>query len=75
MMVVFVEEFGVSGLTVSEIKADTMCIPIPRAPTTKITFNAKWQVNPFHLDARHGPILRATTTSYVLHITGCCLES
>ena len=34
MMVVFVEIFGAFGLTVSESKTETMCIPIPRAPAT-----------------------------------------
>ena len=28
-----------------------------------------------YTDARHGPLLRATTTSSVLHITICCFES
>ena len=27
------------------------------------------------MDTRHGPLLQATTTSFVLHIVGCCFES
>ena len=40
MMAVFVEVFGTFGLTISESEAETMCMPIPRAPATKIVFNA-----------------------------------
>ena len=40
MMAVFVEVFGTFGLTISESKTETMCMPIPRAPATKIVFNA-----------------------------------
>ena len=40
MMAVFVEVFGTFGLTISESKIKTMCMPIPRAPATKIVFNA-----------------------------------
>ena len=40
MMAVFVEGLGTFGLTISESKTETMCVPIPRAPTTKIVFNA-----------------------------------
>ena len=40
MMAVFVEVFGTFGLTTSESKMETMCMPIPRAPATKIVFNA-----------------------------------
>ena len=43
MMVVFVEVFGAFGLTISESKTETMCMPIPRAPATKIVFNATRQ--------------------------------
>ena len=43
MMAVFVEVFGTFGLTISESKTETMCMPIPRAPTTKIVFNTKGQ--------------------------------
>ena len=34
MMAVFVEVFGIFGLTISESKTETMCMPIPRAPAT-----------------------------------------
>ena len=43
MMAVFVEVFGPFGLTISESKAETMCMLIPRAPVTKIIFNAAGQ--------------------------------
>ena len=43
MMAVFVEVFGTFSLTISESKADPMCMPIPRAPATKIVFNATGQ--------------------------------
>ena len=43
MMAVFVEAFGTFGLTISESKTETMCMPIPRAPATKIVFNATGQ--------------------------------
>ena len=43
MMAVFVEVFGTFGLTISETKTETMCIPIPRAPATKIVLNATGQ--------------------------------
>ena len=43
MMAVFVEVFGAFGLTISESKTETMCMPIPRAPTTKIVFNTTRQ--------------------------------
>ena len=43
MMAVFVEVFGTFGLAISESKTETMCMPIPRAPTTKIVFNATGQ--------------------------------
>ena len=43
MMAVFVEVFGTFGLTISESKMETMCMPIPRAPATKIVFNATRQ--------------------------------
>ena len=40
MMEVFVEVFGTFGLTISESETETMCMPIRRAPVTKIAFNA-----------------------------------
>ena len=43
MMAVFVEVFDTFGLTISESKTETMCMPIPRAPATKIVFNATGQ--------------------------------
>ena len=43
MMAVFVEVFVAFGLTISESKTETMCMPIPRAPATKIVFNATGQ--------------------------------
>ena len=43
MMATFVEVFGAFGLTISKSKAETMCMPIPRAPATKIVFNAMGQ--------------------------------
>ena len=43
MMAVFVEVFGAFGLTISESKTETMCMPIPRTPATKIVFNATGQ--------------------------------
>ena len=43
MMAVFVEVFGTFGLTISESKTETMCMPIPRASATKIVFNATGQ--------------------------------
>ena len=45
MMAVLVEVFGAFGLTISESKTETMCMPIPRAPATKIlvVFNATGQ--------------------------------
>ena len=43
MMAVFVEVFGTFNLTISESKAETMRMPIPRAPATKIAFNATGQ--------------------------------
>ena len=43
MMAVFVKVFGAFGLTISESKTETMCMPIPRAPATKIVFNATGQ--------------------------------
>ena len=49
MMAVFVEVFGTFGLTISESKMETMCMPTPRAPATKIVFNATGQVPPDNL--------------------------
>ena len=43
MMAVFVEVFSTFGQTISESKAETMCMPIPRTPATKIVFNATGQ--------------------------------
>ena len=43
MMAVFVEVFGTFGLTISESKTKTTCMPIPRPPATKIVFNATGQ--------------------------------
>ena len=43
MMAVFVEIFGTFGLTISGSKTEAMCMPIPRAPATKIVFNATGQ--------------------------------
>ena len=43
MMAVLVEVFGAFGLTISESKTETMCMPIPHAPATKIVFNATGQ--------------------------------
>ena len=44
MMAVFVEVFAHTvGLTISESKTETMCVPIPRASATKIVFNATRQ--------------------------------
>ena len=43
MMAVFVQVFGTFGLTISESKTETMCMPIPPAPATKIVFNATGQ--------------------------------
>ena len=42
MMAVFVEVFGTFGLTISESESETMCMPILRAPATKIVF--KWKL-------------------------------
>ena len=43
MMAVFVDVFDIFGLTIVESKTETMCMPIPRAPATKIVFNATGQ--------------------------------
>ena len=43
IMAVFVEVFGTFGLTISESKTEIICMPIPRAPATKIVFNATGQ--------------------------------
>ena len=43
MMAVFVEVFGTFGLTISESKTETMCMPISRAPATEIVLNATGQ--------------------------------
>ena len=40
MMAVFVEGYGTFGLAISGRKTETMCMPIPCAPVTKIVFNA-----------------------------------
>ena len=43
MMAIFVGVFGTFGLTISESKTETMCMPIPRALATKMVFNATGQ--------------------------------
>ena len=43
MMTAFVGVFGRLNLTISESKTYDMCRPIPRAPATKIVFNATTQ--------------------------------
>ena len=43
MLAVFVEVVDVFGLTISESKTETICMPIPRAPATKIVLNATGQ--------------------------------
>ena len=43
MMAVFVEVFDTFGFAISESKTKTMCMPILRAPATKIVFNATGQ--------------------------------
>ena len=40
MMAVFAKVFGTFGLTISESKTETMCMPLPRALAAKILFNA-----------------------------------
>ena len=45
MMAVFVEVFVTFGLTISESKTETMCMPIPRATAMKVVFNATGQQN------------------------------
>ena len=46
MMAVFVEVFSAFGLTISEIKTETMCMPISRASATKIAFYAMSGIYP-----------------------------
>ena len=43
MMAVLVEVFGAFGLNISESTTETMWMPIPRAPATKVVFNATGQ--------------------------------
>ena len=43
MMAVFVGVSGTFGLTIPESKTKTMCMPIPRAPATKVVFNTTGQ--------------------------------
>ena len=43
MIAVFVEVLGTFGLTISESKTENMCMPIRRAPVTKVVFNATGQ--------------------------------
>ena len=43
MMAVFVQVFNTFGLTILESKTETMYMSIPRAPVTKIVFNATGQ--------------------------------
>ena len=40
MMAVFVEEFDTFGLTILKSKTEAMCMPIPHAPSAKISLNA-----------------------------------
>ena len=40
MMAVFVEVFSIFGLTISESKMETICMPIPHTPATQLVFNA-----------------------------------
>ena len=57
IMAVFVEVFGTFDLTILESKAETMCMPIPRAPATKIVFNGHGATVPpdnlIHLFEKH----------------------
>ena len=39
MMTVLVDVFGAFGLTISENKTETMCVPTPYTPATSIVFN------------------------------------
>ena len=43
MMAVFVEIFDTFGMTISESTTETMYMPTPHAPATKIVFNATGQ--------------------------------
>ena len=43
IVAVFVEVFGAFGLTISESKTETTCMPILLAPATQIIFNATEQ--------------------------------
>ena len=43
MIAVFIEVFGTFGLTTPESKTETMCMPIPRAPATKMVFDTTEQ--------------------------------
>ena len=43
MMAVFVEVFEAFGLTISESKTETMCMPNPHSLATQIVFNATGQ--------------------------------
>ena len=44
MTAVFVEVFGGAfSLIISEVKTETICMPIPRVPATQIVFNATGQ--------------------------------
>ena len=57
MMAALVEVFGTFGLTISEKKTEIMCMPIPRAPATKIVLKCHGETAPpdnlFHLFGRH----------------------
>ena len=43
MMAVFVKVSGTFGLIISERKTETICMPIPRTPATKMVFNPTGQ--------------------------------
>ena len=44
MLTIFVKVFGAFSLIISESKTAIMCMPIPRAQTTQIVFNATGQL-------------------------------
>ena len=54
---VFVEVFGAFGLTISESQTETMCMPIPLAPATKIVLQRHGATVPpdnlLHLPGSH----------------------
>ena len=59
MMAIFFEAFGTFGLTISESKTETMCMPIPREPARQIVFNASEQQ---YLQTTSFPYLGGTVT-------------